>query len=32
MNPTTPDELRAFTLSEIEAWRKVVKAANIRIE
>lgn len=32
MNPTTPDELRDFTLSEIEAWRKVVKAANIRIE
>ena len=32
MNPTTPDELRQFTLSEIEAWRKVVKAANIRIE
>jgi tripartite-type tricarboxylate transporter receptor subunit TctC len=32
MTPTTPDELRAFTLSEIEAWRKVAKAANIRIE
>jgi len=32
MNPTTPEELRAFTLSEIEAWRKVVKAADIRIE
>ena len=22
MNPTTPEELRAFTLSEIEAWRR----------
>ena len=32
MNPTTPEELAAFTLSEIEAWRKVAKAANIRIE
>lgn len=32
MNPTTPEELGAFTLSEIEAWRKVAKAANIRIE
>ena len=32
MNPTSPDELRQFTLSEIEAWRMVVKAADIRIE
>ena len=32
INPTTPEGLRDFTLSEIEAWRKVVKAANIRIE
>lgn len=32
MNPTTPDELRAFTLAEIETWRKVVKATDIRIE
>lgn len=32
MNPTTPEELAAFTKSEIEAWRKVVRAADIRIE
>ena len=32
INAMTPDELRAFTLAEIEAWRKVVKAADIRIE
>lgn len=32
MNPATPEELREFTLSETEAWRKVAKAANIRIE
>ncbi len=29
---TTPDGLMAFTRSEIEAWRKVVRAANIKIE
>ena len=29
---TTPEELMAFTKSEIEAWRKVVRAANIKIE
>jgi tripartite-type tricarboxylate transporter receptor subunit TctC len=29
---TTPEGLMAFTKSEIEAWRKVVKAANIKIE
>ena len=29
---TTPEELLAFTKSEMEAWRKVVKAANIKIE
>jgi tripartite-type tricarboxylate transporter receptor subunit TctC len=29
---TTPDGLMEFTKSEIEAWRKVVKAANIKIE
>jgi tripartite-type tricarboxylate transporter receptor subunit TctC len=29
MNPTSPEELRRFTLSEIEVWRK---AADIRIE
>jgi tripartite-type tricarboxylate transporter receptor subunit TctC len=29
---TTPEALMAFTRSEMEAWRKVVKAANIRIE
>jgi tripartite-type tricarboxylate transporter receptor subunit TctC len=27
---TTPEELAAFTKSEIEAWGKVIKAANIR--
>lgn len=29
---TTPEELGAFTRSEMEAWRKVIRAANIRIE
>jgi tripartite-type tricarboxylate transporter receptor subunit TctC len=29
---TTPEGLMEFTKSEIEAWRKVVKAANIKIE
>lgn len=29
---TTPEGLLEFTKSEIEAWRKVVKAANIKIE
>jgi tripartite-type tricarboxylate transporter receptor subunit TctC len=29
---TTPEGLMDFTKSEIEAWRKVVRAANIRIE
>jgi tripartite-type tricarboxylate transporter receptor subunit TctC len=29
---TTPEELMAFTKSEIEAWRKIVRAANIKIE
>jgi len=29
---TTPEELAAFTKSEIEAWGKVIKAANIRAE
>ena len=29
---TTPEGLMAFTKSEIEAWRKVVRAANIKIE
>ena len=29
---TTPEGLMEFTKSEIEAWRKVVRAANIKIE
>ena len=29
---TTPEGLAEFTRSEIEAWRKVIKAANIKIE
>jgi tripartite-type tricarboxylate transporter receptor subunit TctC len=29
---TTPEGLMEFTKSEIESWRKVVKAANIKIE
>ena len=29
---TTPEGLMEFTKSEIEAWRKVVKSANIKIE
>jgi tripartite-type tricarboxylate transporter receptor subunit TctC len=29
---TTPEEFAAFTKSEIEAWGKVIKAANIRAE
>ena len=29
---TTPEGLMEFTRSEIEAWRKVVKSANIKIE
>lgn len=29
---TTPEELAQFTKSEIEAWRKVIRAANIKIE
>ncbi len=32
MNPTTPEGLGEFTRSEIDAWRKVIRAANIRIE
>ena len=29
---TTPEGLMEFTRSEIESWRKVIRAANIRIE
>jgi tripartite-type tricarboxylate transporter receptor subunit TctC len=29
---TTPEGLMEFTKSEIEAWRKIVRAANIKIE
>jgi tripartite-type tricarboxylate transporter receptor subunit TctC len=29
---TTPEGLRDFTKSEMEAWRKVIRAANIKIE
>ena len=29
---TTPEGLAEFTASEIEAWRKVIRAANIKIE
>jgi len=29
---TTPEGLAEFTRSEIEAWRKVIRAANIKIE
>jgi tripartite-type tricarboxylate transporter receptor subunit TctC len=29
---TTPEEFAAFTASELEAWRKVIRAADIRAE
>ena len=29
---TTPEGLMEFTKSEIVAWRKIVRAANIKIE
>jgi len=29
---TTPEGLMEFTKSEIAAWRKVIRAANIKIE
>jgi tripartite-type tricarboxylate transporter receptor subunit TctC len=29
---STPEEFRAFLKSEIEKWRKVVRAANVRAE
>jgi hypothetical protein len=29
---TTPEGLMEFTKSEIEAWRKVIRAANIKVE
>jgi tripartite-type tricarboxylate transporter receptor subunit TctC len=29
---TTPEEFAAFTASELEAWRKVIRAADIHAE
>ena len=29
---TTPEQLGAFTRSEMEAWRRVIRAANIKVE